>query len=144
MKSSGISTAISEIVSDMMVKPICFEPFSAASSGVSPFSTKREMFSIITIASSTTKPVAIVSAISVRLLIEKPARYMTPNVPISDNGTATAGITVAFTLRRNRKITMTTSATASISSYWTSRTEARIVVVRSVSTLTSTELGNVA
>ena len=30
------------------------------------------MFSITTIASSTTKPVAIVSAISVRLLIEKP------------------------------------------------------------------------
>ena len=127
-----------------MVKPICFEPFSAASSGASPFSTNREMFSIITIASSTTKPVAMVSAMSVRLLIEKPARYMTPNVPISDNGTATAGITVAFTLRRNRKITMTTSATASISSYWTSRTDARIVVVRSVSTLTSTELGNVA
>jgi hypothetical protein len=35
------------------------------------------MFSIMTIASSTTKPVAIVSAISVRLLIENPARYMT-------------------------------------------------------------------
>jgi hypothetical protein len=31
---------------------------------------KREMFSIITMASSTTKPVEIVSAISVRLLSE--------------------------------------------------------------------------
>ncbi|MNN68420.1 hypothetical protein D3C81_1841280 [compost metagenome] len=38
MNSSGISTAISEKVSEMMVKPICFEPFSAACSGVSPFS----------------------------------------------------------------------------------------------------------
>ncbi len=53
------------------------------------------MFSIITIASSTTKPVAMVSAISVRLLIEKPARYITPNVPTSDSGTATLGMTVA-------------------------------------------------
>ena len=53
------------------------------------------MFSIITIASSTTKPVAMVSAISVRLLIEKPARYMTPKVPTSDSGTATLGMSVA-------------------------------------------------
>ena len=74
MKSSGISTAISDTVSEMMVKPICFDPFSAACMGVSPSSTKRAMFSIMTIASSTTKPVEIVNAISVRLLIEKPAR----------------------------------------------------------------------
>ena len=39
MKSSGISTAISEKVSEMMVKPICSEPFSAACSGGSPAST---------------------------------------------------------------------------------------------------------
>ena len=39
MNSSGISTAISETVSEMIVKPICFEPFSAASSGGSPSST---------------------------------------------------------------------------------------------------------
>ena len=81
------------------------------------------MFSIITIASSTTKPVAMVSAISVRLLIENPARYITPNVPTSDSGTATLGMNVAATLRRNRKITITTSATASRSSNCTSRTE---------------------
>ena len=68
MKSSGISTAISETVSDMMVKPICSLPLSAACIGESPSSMKREMFSIITMASSTTKPVEMVSAISVRLL----------------------------------------------------------------------------
>ena len=38
MNSRGISTAISEIVSEMMVNPICSAPFSAASSGFSPFS----------------------------------------------------------------------------------------------------------
>ena len=67
MKSSGINTAISEIVSEIIVNPICSAPFNAASSGLSPSSINRAMFSIITIASSTTKPVEIVSAISVRL-----------------------------------------------------------------------------
>jgi len=38
MKSSGISTAISEKVSEMIVKPICSAPFSAAWSGGSPSS----------------------------------------------------------------------------------------------------------
>ena len=38
MNSSGISTAISETVSDTIVKPICSEPLSAASSGGSPSS----------------------------------------------------------------------------------------------------------
>src|SRR5260221_8899347 len=70
----------------------------------------------MTMASSTTKPVAIVSAIRVRLLIEKSARYITPKVPTRDSGTATLGMMVAGILRRNRKITITTSTTASINS----------------------------
>ncbi len=61
------------------------------------------MFSITTIASSTTKPVAMVSAISVRLLIEKPARYMTPNVPTSDSGTATLGMSVAGSVAQEQE-----------------------------------------
>ena len=142
MNSSGISTAISDTVSETMVKAICFDPFSAASSGVSPSSRKRATFSIITIASSTTKPVAMVSAISVRLFSEKPARYITPKVPTSDSGTATAGMIVAGTLRRNRKITITTSAIASISSNCTARTDARIVTVRSLSTCSVAAAGS--
>ena len=39
MNSSGISTAMSEMVSEMMVKPICLAPLSAACSGGSPSST---------------------------------------------------------------------------------------------------------
>ena len=38
MKSNGISTAISDTVSEMMVKPICAAPFKAAAIGVSPSS----------------------------------------------------------------------------------------------------------
>ena len=99
------------------------------------------MFSIITMASSTTKPVEMVSAISERLFRLKPSRYMTPNVPTSESGTATAGMTVAARLRRKRKITSTTSTTDSTSSNCTSATEARMVVVRSVRTVTWTDGG---
>jgi hypothetical protein len=66
MNNKGISAAISEIVNDTMVKPICSDPFNAAWSGLSPSSMKRTMFSIITMASSTTKPVEIVNAMRVR------------------------------------------------------------------------------
>jgi len=38
MKSSGMSTAMSETVSDTMVKPICSAPFRAAGSGAIPSS----------------------------------------------------------------------------------------------------------
>ena len=96
------------------------------------------MFSIMTIASSTTKPVAIVIAISDRLLRLNPARYMTASVPTKDSGTERLGMIVAETLRRKRKITSTTRTTARPSSNSTSATEARIVLVRSVSTETST------
>ena len=95
MKSKGMSTAMSETVNDTMVKPICFDPMSAASSGGCPSSIKRSMFSIITMASSTTKPVEIVSAIRERLSSEYPSRYITPKVPTIESGTATLGMMVA-------------------------------------------------
>ncbi len=38
INNNGISTATSETVSDMMVKPICSAPFNAAASGLSPIS----------------------------------------------------------------------------------------------------------
>ena len=70
MNSNGMSTATRETVSDTIVKPICSAPVRAASRGGMPSSRKRLMFSIITMASSTTKPVEMVSAISDRLSSE--------------------------------------------------------------------------
>ena len=61
-----------------------------------------------------------------------------------DSGTATLGMIVADTLRRNRKITSTTSATVSSSENCTSCTEARIVTVRSVRIETFTSAGRLA
>ncbi len=100
------------------------------------------MFSITTMASSTTKPVAMVIAMSVRLLMLKPARYITPKVPTRESGTATLGMAVAAAFLRNRKITITTSPMAIASSIFTSRTEARMVVVRSESRVSSTAPGS--
>jgi hypothetical protein len=64
----GMNTASSDTVIETIVKAIWRAPLSAASSGVWPASRKRTTFSVTTIASSTTKPVEMVSAISVRLL----------------------------------------------------------------------------
>ncbi len=114
-----------------MVKPISRAPLSAAWKADSPFSMWRTMFSIITIASSTTKPVPMVSAISDRLSSEKPANHITQNVAISESGSATPAMMVARIVRRKTNTTITTSATASTSVNCTSRIEARIVSVRS-------------
>ncbi|OIQ76290.1 hypothetical protein GALL_420320 [mine drainage metagenome] len=102
------------------------------------------MFSIMTMASSTTKPVAMVSAISVRVLMEKPNRYMAPKVPTRASGTAVAGMKVARALRRNTKITSTTSSTASSNSNVTSEIAARMVTVRSDSTDSCAAAGSCA
>ncbi len=102
------------------------------------------MFSIITIASSTTNPAAIVSDMSDRLFRLKPSRYMTANVPMIESGTERLGMIVAGTLRRKMKMTRTTRMTARVSSNSTSWIEARIVTVRSVRTLTSIDGGSEA
>ncbi len=64
------------------------------------------------IASSTTMPIAIVSASRVKLLIEKPRKYMIANVATMDAGIARPGMIVARTLRRNTKMIRTTRIAA--------------------------------
>ncbi len=66
---------------------------------------------------------------------------MTTKVPSKDTGIAIAGIKVALTLRRNRNTTETTKAIEISSVCSTSRNEARIVVVRSITTSTSMPAG---
>ena len=132
MNSSGMNTAISDTVSDTTVKPISRAPSSAACLGVLPFSMLRTMFSIITMASSTTKPVPIVSAIKDRLSSENPAAHIVANVATIDSGRLMPAMMVARMLRRNSSTTMTTSAMAITSVISTSKMEALIVSVRSL------------
>ena len=63
----GMNTAISEMLIDITVNATSPEPRIAASIRGMPASMWREMFSSTTMASSTTNPVATVSAISDRL-----------------------------------------------------------------------------
>jgi len=64
------------------------------------------------IASSTTMPMARVSASRVKLLIEKPRKYMMANVATMDVGIASPGMIVARRFRRNTKMITTTSPAA--------------------------------
>src|SRR5579862_8763103 len=102
------------------------------------------MFSTTTMASSTTKPTAMVSAISERLSKLKPRRYIAAQEPNNASGTVTDGITVTQKLRMNIRITMTTSTTVRPSVNSTSATEARMVMVRSRTVETLTEGGMLA
>ena len=58
------------------------------------------MFSIITIASSTTKPVPMVSAISEGCRARSPQNHITQKVAISESGSATPAMMVARMVRR--------------------------------------------
>ncbi len=105
---------------------------------------RRQMASTMTMASSTTKPTAMVRAISDRLSRLKLAGSMTAAVASSDSGITALGITVALTLRRNRKITATTSTTVISRVISTSLTEALMVWVRSWTMVTLTLGGMLA
>ena len=134
MNRSGMNAATSEMLMESTVKPICRAPSMAARNGDMPFSRLRKQFSIMTIASSTTKPTDTASAISERLSIEKPASHIIPQVPASDSGTVTPAATVAAVRRRNRNTTSMTRMTVATSVSCMSRTLARMVWVRSATT----------
>ena len=57
--------------------------------------------------------------------------YITANVPMTENGSARLGITVAETFRRNRKMTMITRPSVSIMVNFTSSKDSRMVSERS-------------
>src|SRR5438132_8996995 len=82
------------------------------------------MFSTTTMASSTTKPMAMVSAISDMLSRLKLSRYIAANEPSSASGTVMPGMNVAQKLRRNKRMTRTTRPIVSTSVNSTSCTEA--------------------
>ena len=67
ISNTGMNTAIRERLMDTTVKPISRAPKIEACRADLPRSMCRRMFSSTTMASSTTKPVATVSAISERL-----------------------------------------------------------------------------
>src|ERR1700686_4782681 len=89
----------------------------------------RCAFSITTIASSTTNPVASVIPKRVSELMEKENTLMKAKVPINETGMVTAGIMVARQSSKNRNITMMTMTMASSRVVTTSFTESPTTVV---------------
>ena len=134
MNSRGMNAATSEMLMESTVKPICCAPSIAARNGDIPFSRLRKQFSIMTIASSTTKPTDTASAMSERLSMEKPASHIMPQVPASESGTVTPAAMVAAVRRRNTNTTSMTRTTVASRVSCMSRTLARMVWVRSETT----------
>ena len=117
---SGMKTAINTSVVEITAKPIWRAPRTAASSGGSPSSMWRWMFSSTTMASSTTRPIASTNASSVSTFSEKPNAARIMNEATIDTGMAMVGISVARKERRKKKMTPTTRASAMPSAWNTS------------------------
>ena len=81
-------------------------------------------FSITTIASSTTIPIANTSPNRVSVLIENPNTNIPANAPITDTGTAKHGISVARQSFKNKYTTKNTKIMASANVCNTSLIEA--------------------
>ena len=109
---------------------------SVASTGCRPsFCRWYSTFSITTIASSTTSPMAKTIAKSVNVFIVKSSTWKAASVPISETGTASKGMSVARQLCRKMNITSTTSANASKNVSSTSFMEARMYCVLSTTSM---------
>ena len=128
MNRIGMKTAASEMVIERMVNPISLDPLKAAAMGLRPLSMWRTVFSSMTMASSTTKHTERISAIIDSVLRLKPSSAITTSVPRIENGSASAGISVARPLRRNAKITITTSSSVNPMVRWKSLNASRIVL----------------
>ena len=113
MKAAGTNTAHSTSAIAISAPPTSSMLLIAASRGCRPAAILRSTFSTTTMASSTTMPTASTSPNKVRLLSVKPNIAMKKNVPISDIGIATSGMTAARQVCRKRMTTSTTSRIAS-------------------------------
>ena len=102
----------------------CIARSAATAGGTRSWAMMRSTFSITTIASSTTMPIASTRPNSVSRLTEKPSTCMPKKAPMTDTGTATTGIRVARQLCRKTNTTRVTSSSASNSVFTTSLIEA--------------------
>ncbi len=133
MKKIGMNTATSEIEIDITVNATSFAPRTAASNGRMPASMCRMMFSSTTIASSTTRPTAMVRPMSEMLSRLRPSAIISANVPSSEIGRLIDGIRVAATRLRKSRITVITRPIVTSIVTFTSWIALRIEIERSLS-----------
>ena len=130
---TNTATSTSDVATTAPVtSPMALEAAACESLCSSPMC--RWMFSITTMASSTTSPVASTMPNSVSVLMEKSSSLMNANVPTSDTGMVTAGIRVLRQSCRNTNITSMTKTMASTSVFSTSRMDSPTNVVVSKAT----------
>src|ERR1700748_2464382 len=102
--ATGTNTATSTSEVATTAPATSFIATDAALCGsVIPSTMCRSTFSMTTIASSTTNPVASVIPKSVSVLIESPNAVMKMNVPTNDTGMVIAGISVLRQSCKNKK-----------------------------------------
>ena len=107
---TGINTTANVIEVDTTAKKISLLPSLAASFMGRPSSSFLNIFSVTTIPSSTTNPVANTIASRVNTLIENPAKYMIKKVAIKEIGISIKGRMAINQFLKKKKITNTTNA----------------------------------
>ncbi len=121
MKLTGRNTAMMVAEVATTASPISSAASRAAWKGVLPMRMWRTMFSISTIASSTSTPATSDSASRLMELSVKSSHSMAAKVGIADSGMASAEMSVARVLRRNRNTTRTARiepSTSALSAEW--------------------------
>ncbi len=112
MKTVGRNTAARTSAMAMTGPATCSIAARVASRGAIPSSMWRSTASTTTMASSTTRPMATTIPIRAIGLMENPRRGKKAKVPMSETGTATAGISVARHPCRKTNTTMITRTIA--------------------------------
>ena len=95
---------------EITAKNISLLPSNAACFMGSPSSSFLKIFSVTTIPSSTTNPVANTIPSNVRILMENPEIYITKNVATKEIGISIKGRIAVSQSRKKKKITSTTNA----------------------------------
>ena len=140
-KTIGKNTATNTTVVAITAKNISFDPLNPACNGDIPCSIFVNIFSMTTIASSTTKPMASTTASKVKMLMVNPATYIIKKEAINDTGIARTGINVVRQLRKKRKMIKTTKRKASKIVSSTSLIELRMNTVLSKAIVASISSG---
>src|SRR5664279_4433798 len=97
-----------------------------------PLSNFLKIFSVTTIPSSTTSPVARTIARRVSIFIENPKRYIIKKVDINDIGMSIRGRRAISQLQKNKKITIITIDNAIARVCFTSVNDFRTLLVLSI------------
>ena len=113
MNATGTNTAARVMEVAITAVPISSAASRAASSGFLPMPRWRTMFSISTIASSTSSPITTLNASRVIMFRLKPSHWITAKVGMMDSGRAIADTQVARQSRRNQNTTASASSAPS-------------------------------